>query len=204
MFRIYILSAIEIALLIILPLIKFYQQIKLTHKQYIINIALLYLIWYFSYAGLHELCHMLGSWITGTKILDYQLIPPFWKGDFKTAYVNPLFENNNQAVVSVIMPYLRDIVFLIIGFWLLIRKRINNHFLKGLILILFILSPLFDIINNYSGFVFVSFGDFKELSIRVGVLYANVIGLLFTLIATVITLRIFVFYKNHPDLSIKK
>jgi hypothetical protein len=200
MFRIYILSAIEIALLIILPLIKFYQQSKLTRKQYIINIALLYLIWYFSYAGLHELCHIFGSWITGTKILDYQLIPPFWKGDFKTAYVNPLFENNNQAVVSVIMPYLRDIVFLIIGFWLLIRKRINNHFLKGLILILFILSSLFDIINNYSGFVFVSFGDFKELSIRVGVLYANVIGLAFTLIATVITLRIFVLYKYHPDL----
>lgn len=204
MFLIYILSAMEIAFLIILPLIIFYQRSKLTRKQYIINIALLYLIWYFSYASIHELSHMFGSWIMGTKILDYQLIPPYWNGDFKTAYVNSHFENGIQAVVSVIMPYLRDIIFLIIGFWLLIRKRINNIFLKGLILILFILSPLFDIINNYSGFVFVSFGDFKELSIRVGVLYANVIGLLFTLIATVITLRIFVIYKNHPDLSIKK
>lgn len=195
---IYIISAIEIALLIILPLIIFYQRSKLTRKQYIINIALLYLIWYFSYAGLHELCHMFGSWITGTKILNYQLIPPFWKGDFKTAYVNPQFENNIQAVVSVIMPYLRDIIFLIIGFWLLIRKRINNHFIKGLILILFILSPLFDIINNYSVFVLLSFGDFNELSIRLGALYVNVIGLLFSLIATVITLRIFELYKNHP------
>ena len=35
-------------------------------------------------------------------------------------------------------------------------------------------------------------------------IYANVIGLLFTLIGAVITLRIFVLYKNHPDLSIKK
>jgi len=50
----------------------------------------------------------------------------------------------------------------------------------------------------------VSFGDFKELTMRVGVLYANLIGLLFTLIAAVITLRILVLYKNHPDPSIKK
>jgi len=108
---IYIISAIEIALLIILPLIKFYQRSKLTRKQYIINIALLYLIWYFSYSVLHEFSHTFGSWITGTKILDYQLIPHFWEGDFKTAYIDTQFENNIQAVVSVIMPYLRILFF---------------------------------------------------------------------------------------------
>ena len=137
---------------------------------------------------------MFGSWIMGTKISNFQLIPPYWKGDFRTAYVNSLFENKTQALVSVIMPYLRDIVFSIIGFWLLKRKRINNNFLIGLILILFILSPLFDIINNYSGFVFESSGDFNELTKSVGVVYANLIGLLFTLIAIFITVRIFVIY----------
>ena len=120
-----IISIIEIALIIVLPLIIFYQRRNCTLKQYIINIALLYFIWYFSYAFLHELSHMFGSWIMGTKISDYQLITPFWKGDFSTAYVNSLFENKTQALVSLIMPYLRDIVFFIIGFWLLKRKRIT-------------------------------------------------------------------------------
>lgn len=190
----YIINIIEIALLIILPLIILYQRRNLTFKQYIINIALLYFIWYFSYASLHELSHMFGSWIMGTKISDYQLIPPFWKGDFSTAYVHSLFETKIQALVSVIMPYLRDIVLFIVGFWLLKRERINNNFLIGLILILFILSPLFDIINNYSGFVFNSSGDFSELTKSIGVVYANLIGLLFTLIALFITVRIFVIY----------
>jgi hypothetical protein len=194
----YIISIIEIALLIVLPLIIFYQHSNLSYKQYAINIALLYLIWYLSYACLHELCHMFGSWIMGTPILDYQLIPPFWKGDFRTAYVNSPFENNNQAVVSLIMPYLRDIVFLIPGFLILKRKGINNYFLTGLVLIVFILSPLYDVINNYSAFVFMSYGDFNGISKIIGAVYTNAIGLLFTLTALFITFRIFKIYKDFP------
>jgi hypothetical protein len=141
---------------------------------------------------------MFGSWIMGTPILDYQLIPPFWKGDFRTAYVNSPFENNNQAVVSLIMPYLRDIVFVIPGFLILKRKGINNYFLTGLVLIVFILSPLYDVINNYSAFVFMSYGDFNGISKIIGAVYTNAIGLLFTLTALFITFRIFKIYKDFP------
>lgn len=200
----YIISIIEIAFLIVLPLIFFYQRSNLTYKQYIINIALLYVIWYFSYAYMHELCHMFGSWIMGTPILDYQLIPPFWKGDFKTAFVNSLFETNTQAVVSLIMPYLRDIVFLIPGYLILKQKKITNYFISGLVLIVFILSPLYDVINNYSAFVFMAYGDFNGISEIIGALYTNAIGIVFTLTALFITFRILKIYKDFPLLLTKK
>ena len=200
----YIISATEIALLIVLPLILFYQWSNLTGKKYISDIALLYLIWFFTYACMHELSHMFGSWIMGTKILDYQLIPPFWRGDFSTAYVDSFFENKTEAVVSLIMPYLRDIILLITGFWFLRRRKSGNYFLTGLILILLILSPLFDIINNYSGFIIKSYGDFKELSLKVGIVYTNVIGSLFALTAIFITMRIFLIYRSNYLLLVKR
>jgi len=200
----YRISVIEIALLIVFPLILFYQRSRLTNKQSILYISWLYLAWFFSYACIHELSHMFGSWITGAKISDYQLIPPFWKGDFKTAYVNSVFENKIQTGVSLIMPYFRDIGFLITGLWLVKRKRTSNHFLSGLILILFILSPLYDILNNYSGFILRSSGDFKALSMNFGNEYAHALGLLFSITAVLFTLKIIVVFKSYPVLSIKK
>ena len=199
----YIISVIEIALLLLLPLVVFYKRSSWTPKQFIRPIAAFYIIWFLSYAFFHELSHLFGSWIMGTTIAGYQLIPPFWDGDFKTAYVDSRFENNTQAIVSVMMPYLRDVLLLIVGFWLLKWRRINNSFLVGLILTLFILSPLFDIVSNYSGFLFTSSGDFRELSKAIGVLYSNGIGLLFTLIAVLITLRIFTIHKSYPFLMKK-
>jgi hypothetical protein len=199
-----LITTIEIALIILLPLIRFYQRSTWTYKSYILNIILLYLIWLFSYAILHELCHMLGSWITGAKILDYQLIPPYWKGDFKTAYINSHFENDFQAFVSGIFPYFRDIVFSTIGFLILKRKGINNSFFIGLIFILFILSPLYDIVNNYLAFVLGALNDFNGLAIRFGHFFTNTIGILFTSITIIIMFGILKIYKNYPEIVMEK
>jgi amino acid permease len=103
-----IITTIEIALLILLPLILFYQNSNWKYRSYLSDLILLYLIWFFSYAFLHESGHVIGSWITGAKIMDYQLIPPYWKGDFKTAYINSVFENEYQGFVSGIFPYFQN------------------------------------------------------------------------------------------------
>ena len=128
---IYLISTLEFALLIMLPLILFCRHSGWTKRQIILNIVLLYFTWYLTYASLHELSHLFGSWITATKVSDYRLVPPFWMGDFRTAYVNSKFENVVQAFVSTIMPYLRDILFMIIGFWLTPKNKIKNYFLSG-------------------------------------------------------------------------
>ncbi len=188
------ISTIEITLLILLPLILFYQRNKLGFKKYSLYIVLLYLLWISTYAFLHETCHLFGSWITGTIINDYQLIPAFLEGDFQTAYVNSQFENNTQAFVSGIMPYLRDIVCLIIGFLILRKNYLKNKLLTGLILVLLILSPLYDIVNNYSGFIFESYGDFYMLSLRFGNYVVHTIGITFVLISILFTIQIFKIY----------
>jgi hypothetical protein len=147
---------------------------------------------------------MLGSWITGTKILDYQLIPPYWKGDFKTAFIKSDFQNDFQAIVSGILPYFRDIVFSIVGFLILKRKRISNSFFLGLILIIFILSPIYDIINNYLAFVLGALNDFNGLAIKLSYFIANTIGLLFTSISIITMIEILKIYKNYPVIEMKK
>ena len=194
----YFVSVVEIALLIVLPLVLFYQWSRWSNKQYAAYVALLYAIWFFSYACLHELCHLFGSWIMSTPIADYRLIPHYWEGDFSKAYVDSRFDTKAQAVVSVIMPYLRDVVFLFVGYALLKGRRIRNHLLIVLILLLLVLSPLYDVVNNYTGYILLSEGDFSELSKRVGAVYANAAGVLLSSIAMLIALRVFVIHRSKP------
>jgi hypothetical protein len=195
-----LVSMLEVALLMILPLILFWRRSDLPKRQQITGIAALYAIWFLSYAPLHEAFHLLGSWLTGTRIAGYRLVPPFWKGDFSTAFVDSRFENATQAVVSVLMPYLRDIVLLLLSLWAVKRERIGSQFLKGLILVLGILSPLFDIINNYSGYIFQARGDFRELSKWIGSGYSHLAGALLTAMALFTAARIYLTYRDRHDL----
>jgi hypothetical protein len=194
----YLIHMVEIALLIILPLILFYQRSNWIYKNYILNIVLLYIIWYVTYALLHELCHMLGVWMTGKKILDYQLIPKIWISDFRTGYVNYNFNSDSRDFVIIIMPYVRDIIFLLIGFIILRKKIIKNSFVIGLILILLILNPLYDIIDNYSAYLFGALNDFNALKMTSSNFISNFVGISFSLIAIITTLLIFKLYKGYP------
>jgi hypothetical protein len=106
-----IIFTIELAIIIVLPLIIFFQIINKSFKIYVLYVVLLFLVWFATYSLLHELCHTFGSWLTGAKIKDYQLIPGFWKGDYKTGYVNSVFEDGFQSFISLIYPYFRDLIF---------------------------------------------------------------------------------------------
>jgi hypothetical protein len=192
-----VIVTIELALLIVLPLVIFYQIISKSLKSYIFYVVILYLIWFATYSLLHELCHMFGSWITGAKIKDYQLIPRFWKGDYKNGYVDSVFENGFQSFISPISPYFRDLIFLFIGYIVLKRKKITNTFLTGLILILFVLSPLFDVFNNYFAFVLGAKSDFNAIKGTIGYFGTHTIGLLITLTGVFILWRVFLIYKKQ-------
>jgi hypothetical protein len=61
--RIMIISVLEIALLLMLPLVVFYQRSIWSYKKYLPGIMVIYLIWYLSYAPFHELMHLLGVWL---------------------------------------------------------------------------------------------------------------------------------------------
>ncbi len=178
-----LISAVEIALLIILPIVVFYQNKNISAKLYSKHVVILYLIWFFTYALLHELCHLLGVWIAGVKVIDYQLMPKFWLGEYKTGYINTVYQNNWQEFTTVIMPYLRDFILLIIGYHIFKRNKVQNIFSAALIIILFILSPLFDVVNNYFAFVLGAHTDFYALKNSIGSIAANLIGIFLSLFA---------------------
>jgi hypothetical protein len=194
-----IISVFEIALIIVLPLILFYQRNKISARVYIIHIILLYLIWYLTYALLHELSHMLAVWLLGLKINDYQLIPRFWKGDFGTGYISTSYENSVQEFITDIAPYFKDFILLIIGFIILKRVKISNSFIRGLIAILLILSPVYDIFNNYFAYFLGYQNDFKGMANLAGQTGSHLIGSLLTIFGIIVAVYIFLLEKFDKE-----
>lgn len=176
-------NTFELALLIVLPLIVFYQRLNKSYKAYVLYIAFLYVLWFGTYALLHESCHLVGSWLTGARIKDYQLVPHFWMGDFATGYVNSELQNRVQGFVSPIAPYVRDMLFLGIGYLAFKRRRVTNSLLQGVVLVLLVLSPLYDLFNNYAAFLFGRENDFSAIRMSVGAVWTHAIGTLFTFTA---------------------
>jgi hypothetical protein len=195
-----IIGTIELALIIVLPLIIFYQKLNRSTKIYVPYVALLYLTWFFSYALMHELCHIAGSWVTGAKIIDYQLIPKYLEGDFSNAFVKSEFKNSLQLFVSPASPYLRDLLFIFAGYIIFRRKNLSGSFLEGLLLVLFILSPVYDVFNNYFAFVLGAQNDFSTICKTAGSFVTHAMGLSIILAGVYILYILFVRTKKHADI----
>ncbi len=176
--------------LVILPLILFYQHSNWTKRNYLISLILVPMIWLATYALLHETSHLLGAYLVGCKVTDYRLIPEFWKGDFSGAWISPICENRSQEFVVRLSPDLRSILFLIVGWIILKRQKSKNSFIVGLILVIFVLGPLYDIVNNFSAYIFARDGDFNGLSKLIGNLWTYAIGLTFSGYAIILTVAV--------------
>ncbi len=184
-----LINIIQIALFIILPLILIYQKKGTGFKTYVFYIPGLYILWYLSYAVLHELSHYIGALITGAEVIDYKFFPRFWKGDFGSCFIKTNYTSKSQEFFIVVLAYLRDIIFLLIGYIFLKRKEIRNLFLLGLILVIFIFSPLYDIINNYTAFLFGALNDFNAIRYTTSNSVAHFIGIMFSVAALIINFR---------------
>jgi hypothetical protein len=184
-----IISTLEIALFIMFPLVIFYKQRKSNIRFYFIAIPVLYIVWYLTYMLLHELTHWLGAWICGKEVFDYKLFPEFWKGDFGTGFIKYDFKGDKKDFFIIILPYLRDILSLFAGYWILNHKKVKSLFWAGFILIMLILSPLYDISNNYLAYLFGSLNDFNALKISSTSFMTNFIGILFMCAALFATYR---------------
>jgi hypothetical protein len=69
-----------------------------------------------------------------------------------------------------------------------------------LIIILFILSPLFDVFNNYFAFVLGAQNDFYGIKGTIGYFWTHTIGLLLTFAGMLTLWRVLVIYRKHPDI----
>lgn len=186
----YAITTIEIALLVLLPLIWFYKQSNWSAKSYIYLIPILYLVWYFTYGLLHELAHLAGVLAFGKQVIDYQLIPHFWDGDYGSGFVNYEFKGEYKDFIIVALPYIRDVLFVALGYYLIKGKLTNHKFLVGLILIILVFSPLFDITNNYLGFVMGYRNDFNALRVSSNAFISNLVGISFMLFAAYYSFKV--------------
>ena len=161
------------------------------------------MIWYLSYALFHELMHLLGAWIFDKSISKIKLIPKFWIGDLGSGYVRYDYKGDSIDFIIILLPYARDMILLALGYLLIIKTEIKKPFMIGLILVIMILSPLFDIGNNYFAYLLGSMNDFNALGESSSKSISHLIGISFFMISALITIHILKRYKNYPEHHIK-
>ena len=193
-----IISTIEIALLIMLPLILFYQKSAWKTKSVIIWLPVLYLIWYLSYGVFHEFMHLIGIWISGKEIFNYHLFPHFWKGEFGTLYVNYDFQGDISDFFIILLPYFRDLVLVIIGYFIIKRKAFNHPFTIGFVLTIFVFSSLYDVSNNYIIYLTGYMNDFNALKVSSNAFVSNFIGISFILTCLLLSIKVLLISKSYP------
>jgi len=193
---------IEILVLVVLPLLVFYLRSSWPKKEVNINVIILPLIWYVFYAPLHELGHILGCFIVGAEIKDYQLFAHFWEGSFGFAYVDVQggLDVNMNSLIILISPYILDFISIIIGYYILTRYKIKNSFLLGLTFLIFCLRPLYDIVDNYIG-IFYNHSDLVLTSKIVGEYITYSYGIISVTISLIAIILLLNKYKNYPKVE---
>jgi len=193
---------IEILVLVVLPLLVFYLRSSWPKKEVNINVIILPLIWYVFYAPLHELGHILGCFIVGAEIKDYQLFAHFWEGSFGFAYVDVQggLDVNMNSLIILISPYILDFISIIIGYYILTRYKIKNSFLLGLTFLIFCLRPLYDIVDNYIG-IFYNHSDLVLTSKIVGEYITYSYGIISVTISLIAIILLLIKYENYPKVE---
>ncbi len=182
-------------------MIRFYQRNNWSKTQNLIGIISLTFIWFLIATPLHELSHMIGTKLSGASILDYQLLPRYWIGDFHNAYIKPDFNTEYQEFTIRIAPYLRDVIIVLIGYILLKRQRINDPFIVGFLFLFFLLNSVYDIVINFLGYAIDKDGDLNGLSKLIGHLWTYIISFCIIAITTILTYRIFKLYRDFPRIE---
>ena len=196
------LATMEITALVLIPLIILYARCNWPPKLWLANLVVLLPLWFSTYSLLHEGSHVVGVFVVGEKIVEYHLIPQFWKGEFTSAWISSHVVPGWRGVLPGLFPYLRDFLFLIAGWVILKSKRIANCFLLGLVFVLFCLSSLFDITDNYFSGYLVQHAignDFMGTAMKIGGVETNIIGVLLLSFGLYVVVRILWLYTNFPS-----
>ena len=191
-----IIGTLSAALIIIFPLIRFYQRNNWTKTQNLIGIFGVTILWFLIATPLHELSHIIGAKIVGARILDFQLLPKYWIGDFRNAYIKPDFDTSFQEFIIRTSPYLRDLIIAVIGFLILMYKRISNFFISGFVFVFFLLNSVFDVVVNFLGYAINKDGDLNGLSKLIGHFWTYFLSISIMVVTIILTYRIYMTYRG--------
>jgi hypothetical protein len=165
----YLLYTCEILLVVVMPLLVLYLKGNWPLRKVIPPLVVIPILWYFTYAPLHELSHAAGIYLVGGKVIVWKLIPRFWLGEFARAWVIPsgITQSWQQLTMSA-FPYMLDIVCFVVAFFVFRRGFSRNPFFTGLAFMLLCLRPACDFVFEPIAFLTGNRNDFYAIQQIIG------------------------------------
>ena len=196
-----VLVTFEILLTIVTPLIVLYLRGRWPLRTVTACLCGIAVLWYLTYAPIHELSHALGAILVGGKVVDIKLIPSYWEGTFAVAWVTTEGLGRSWPVMTG-APYVIDVAFVVASVVVLRRRLSRNALVVGLLFMLLCLRPTFDLVCETVGFVGGFHGDLWHLELVIGsaALWSFLlVSLALCLLSVVVILRRYDgFPETHP------
>jgi hypothetical protein len=163
-----LLITFEILVVVVTPLISLYLKGNWPLRTTIPCVLSIPILWYPTYAPLHELSHAAATYLVGGQVI-YMKLPRFWLGEFGHAWITPVgITHSWQWFITTTSPYILDDICIVAGIVILRRVFSKNPFVVGLVFMLLCLRPAFDFVCEPIAFLSGDRGDFYALQQIVG------------------------------------
>ena len=164
-----LLVTLEILLVVVAPLLFMYLRGKWPLRDAIPCLLVIPVLWYLTYSPIHELSHLVATYLVGGRVVHAKLIPSFWVGEFGRAWLTTEgIRGSWQHVVMTSAPYILDAASVVAGFQLLRRGFSKHAFVIGSLFMLLCLRPMFDFVCETVAFALGDKGDFFHIAGVVG------------------------------------
>jgi hypothetical protein len=165
----HLLTTFEILITVVAPLLVLYLRGTWKQLTMVACMSTIPILWYFVYAPIHELSHLLGAYLVGGQIVEVKLIPRFWAGETGGAWIKSEgFTNEWSQLIMTFSPYFLDLLSIAVGVYVLQRKLSRNAFLLGFLFMVLCLRPTFDFVCETIGFATGFRGDLFHIALTVG------------------------------------
>jgi hypothetical protein len=163
------LTTFEILLTIVAPLFALYLRGRWPLRTVTACLCAIPVVWYLTYAPIHELSHALGTTLVGGRVVEVKLIPSFWEGTFAVAWVTTAgLDQPWQQLAMGGAPYVVDVACVVVGLAVLRRRPFKSAPVVGLLFMLLCLRPAFDLVCETVGFAGGFEGDLWHVELIVG------------------------------------
>lgn len=164
-----LLVTFEILVVIVAPLLILYLTGHWPLRIVIPCLLVIPVLWYLSYAPIHELSHVVATYLAGGSVTEVKLIPSFWKREFGRAWITPQgLRAPWQQLAMTSAPYVLDGLSVAVGFFALPRRLLNRPFALGAVFMLLCLRPAFDVVCETVAFALGGKGDLYHIALSIG------------------------------------
>ena len=192
----------EVLLAVVLPLLVLYLRSAWPPHITIPCLVSVPLLWYLTYAPLHELSHVAATYLMGGTVTSMKLIPSFWRGEFGRAWITTAgITEQWQQLLMTAFPYILDLISITVGLAILRRTAFGKPYVVGILFMLLCLRPAFDLICETIAFVLDERGDLYYIALAVGS------GTIWLLLLLSVTFSAFAMaavlsrYRGFPEMS---